>query len=174
MNYSEMRMKTTAIGVLVFTSMLVSGLLSQANGQSLAGAKQEQSQTNSPRKPMIGYIKNEDLVDMCGCAYEHLTRTRGYTFSADGESQEAWMNIDGEDVKLNRTHFSGSKFLRIGSRYTDTYEAPGLKVVVVRVVSRLCRPYSPECETTGYNVTITVNKAGRIESVKAKGQCGCV
>jgi hypothetical protein len=124
--------------------------------------------------PMIGYIKNEDLVDMCGCAFEHRTSTRGYTFAADAGGEIAWMNIDGEDVKLKLTHSAGSKAHRIGSRYTQTYEAEGVKAVLVMIVNRMCIPYSPECETTGYNVTITVSKDSRRATVKAKGQCGCV
>ena len=111
---------------------------------------------------------------MCGCAYEHLTKTRGYTFSADAEGKVAWMNIDGEDVKLHLTHSGGSKTHKIGSRYGETYEAEGVKVSVVRTVNRLCIPYSPDCETTGYDVVITVTKGNRTESVKAEGQCGCV
>ena len=126
-------------------------------------------------KPLIGYIKNEDLVDRCGCAYEHPTRDRGYTFSSDGEVKEAWMNIDGQDVKLKRTYFSGSKRrARIGNKYVEIFEAEGIKVLIVRTINRLCVPYTPECETTGYRVRITVTKGGRKESVRAGGQCGCV
>lgn len=131
--------------------------------------------TQSPaRTPMIGYIKNDDVVDMCGCAFEHRTSARGYTFAADAGGETAWMNIDGEDVKLKLTHSRGPKSLRIGSLYTETYEADGIKVLLVMIVNRLCIPYSPECETTGYNVTITVSKDARRATVKAKGQCGCV
>lgn len=138
------------------------------------GAVHGQSPGKKSKEHLIGYIRNEDLVDMCGCAFEHLTRTRGYTFSSDGEGREAWMNIDGEDVKLKLTGATRAKSERIGSRYTEEYEASGIHVRIVRVVNRLCLPYSPDCETTGYDVTITVSKGGRTETVKAKGQCGCV
>ena len=123
---------------------------------------------------MIAYIKNEDLVDMCGCTFAHRANSPGTTFAADASGETAWMNIDGEDVKFKLTHSGGSKVHRIGSRYTDTYEAEGVKALVVRTVNRLCVPYNSECETTGYNVTITVSKDGRRAIVKAKGQCGCV
>src|SRR5262245_61053602 len=149
----------------------LSGILLSA----VAQAKHQQPRPRSNQKPLIGYIKNEDLVDMCGCAYEHVTSNRGYTFSSDGEVKEAWMNIDGVDVKLKRTHFSGSKGRdRIGSRYFETFEAEGIKVSIVRTVNRLCIPYNPDCETTGYDVRITVTKGGRSETVHAGGQCGCV
>lgn len=124
---------------------------------------------------MIGYIKDENLVDMCGCAYARANTAPGLTFLSDGEVKEAWMNIDGQDVKLKLTHFQGSKRrARIGSTYRETFAADGIKVSIVRTVNRLCIPYSPDCETTGYNITITVKKGGRTETVKARGQCGCV
>ena len=126
------------------------------------------------QKPMIGYIKNEDLVDLCGCSFEHITRERGYTFASDPENKTTWMNIDGIDVNLKLTHFSGSKRHRIGSRYLEIFEAEGVKAVLQKVVTRLCVPYGPECETTGYDVTITVTRGNRRQTVKAKGQCGCV
>jgi len=142
---------------------------------AFVAAQSQQPRPRSNQKPLIGYIKNEDLVDMCGCAYEHVTSNRGYTFSSDGEVKEAWMNIDGQDVKLKRTHFSGSKGRdRIGSRYFETFVADGIKVRIVRTVNRLCIPYSPDCETTGYDVRITVTKGGRTETVHAGGLCGCV
>ena len=142
---------------------------------AFVNAQAQQPRAKANQKPLIGYIKDENLVDMCGCAYEHATRTRGYTFSSDGEVKEAWMNIDGVDVKLKRTHFSGSKGRdRIGSRYFETFEAEGIKVSIVRTVNRLCIPYNPDCETTGYDVRITVTKGGRSETVHAGGQCGCV
>ena len=140
----------------------------------LLSASSAQSRLKPAKPPMIGYIKNEDLVDMCGCTFEHRTSARGNTFAADASGDIAWMNIDGEDVKLKLTHSGGSKVHRIGSRYTETYEADVVKAVLVMTVNRLCIPHSPECETTGYNVTITVSKDTRRATVKAKGQCGCV
>lgn len=157
----------------LFTVVIIVGL-SQTLLSSFVCAEPSQSRPMPNKKSMIGYIKDEGLVDMCGCAFEHYTSTRGYTFSSDAEGKTAWMNIDGEDVKLKLIYFRGSKVHKIGSRYTETYEADGVEVLIVRIVNRLCIPYSPECETTGYNVTITVSKDGRRESVKAKGQCGCV
>jgi hypothetical protein len=136
---------------------------------------QRQTRTPAPPPPLlIGYIKDEDLVDLCGCGFEHRTGGRGYTFSSDAGGQTAWMNIDGQDVRLKQTHSSGPKRARIGSRYIERYEGEGLQVSLVEVVNRLCIPYGPECETTGYDVTITVRKGVRRQSVKARGQCGCV
>ncbi len=155
------------------TLFLISGLLT-FTFLPIVIAKPQQSQPKPSQKSMIGYIKNEDLVDMCGCSFEHITRERGYTFASDPENKTTWMNIDGVDINLKLTHFSGSKRHRIGSHYLETFEADGIKVVLVKIVTRLCRPYNSECETTGYKVTLTVTKGGRTQTVKAKGQCGCV
>ena len=157
---------------LIIVFLLVG--LSQLLSVSFVSAEPTQTRLKSAKTSMIGYIKNEDLVDMCGCTFEHRTSTRGNTFAADASNEIAWMNIDGEDVKLKLTRSRGSKVHRIGSRYTQTYEAEGVKALLVMIVNRLCIPYSPECETTGYNVTITVSKDTRRATVKAKGQCGCV
>ena len=137
-------------------------------------AKQKKISAQAANKPLIAYIKNEDLVDMCGCAYEHITKDRGYTFSSDPTGETTWMNIDGLDINLKLTHFGGAKRHRIGSHYWETYEAEGVKVRLVRVVTHLCRPYSSECETTNYDVILTVIKGDRRQTVKARGQCGCV
>ncbi len=156
----------------ILTLILTFGL-----GQMWVASVSGQSRTTVAKpapKSMISYIKNEDLVDMCGCSFEHITRERGYTFASDPVVETAWMNIDGVDINLKRTYFKGSKVFRIGSRYTEIFEAEGVKAVLVKVVSRICKPYNPECETTGYNVTIMVTKDGRKQTVNAKGQCGCV
>ena len=160
-------MRKSILAILLFG-------LSATASHAFAGSGRSQSPPKRSKEPLIGYIRNEDLVDMCGCAFEHLTRTRGYTFASDAEGREAWMNIDGEDVKLKLTSATRAKAERIGSRYTEEYEANGIHVRIVRIVNRLCIPYSPDCETTGYDVIITVRKRGRTETVKAKGQCGCV
>jgi hypothetical protein len=137
-------------------------------------ARARQVQPKSAKKPLIGHIKNEELVDMCGCTFAQHSPTPAYTFLGDSEGKFAWMNLDGEDIKLKLTHFRGAKVCKIGSRYTETFKADGIKVFLVRIVNRLCIPYSSECETTGYKVTITVSKDSRVESIKAKGQCGCL
>lgn len=156
--------------IIVFLPVALLQLLSSF----LVSAAPTRFQSKPAKTSMIGYIKNEDLVDMCGCTFEHRSNGRGNTFAADASNQIAWMNIDGEDVKLRLTHSGGSRARGIGSRYTETYEAEGVKALLVMTVNRLCIPYSSECETTGYNVTITVSKDTRRATVKAKGQCGCV
>src|SRR5438128_4024969 len=71
--------------------------LSQLSFSCFADATPKPSQSKSSNQPMIGYIKDGDLMDMCGCSFEHHTNTRGYTFSSDALGKIAWMNIDGAD-----------------------------------------------------------------------------
>src|ERR1044071_1592903 len=118
---------------LIIVFLLVG--LSQLLSVSFVGAEPTQTRLKSAKTSMIGYIKNEDLVDMCGCTFEHRTGTRGNTFAADASNEIAWMNIDGEDVKLKLTHSGGSKVHRIGSRYTQSYEAEGVKALLVMIVN---------------------------------------
>lgn len=154
--------------------MILMAGLSPASFPSFVGAQLKQYPSKSHENPLIGYIKDEDIVDMCGCSFAHETGSRGYTFTSDVEGKTAWMNIDGKDVKLKLAHSTGSRVHRMGSRYVQTYEAEEVRVLIVMVVNRMCIPYSSECETTGYDVTITVRKGSRRQTVKAKGQCGCV
>jgi hypothetical protein len=157
-----------------YIAIFLTGILFQLLASSIINAQSKPVHPKTQKKPMIGYIKDEDLVDMCGCSFEHITSERGYTFASDPVVETAWMNLDGVDINLKRTYSRGSKVFRIGSRYTEVFEAEGVKAVLVKVVIRICKKPSPECETTGYNVTITVTKGGRKQIVKAKGQCGCV
>jgi hypothetical protein len=158
--------------------MLMTGLAALLSsipaGAGPAARHGRQVQPKPPQGPVIGYVKDENLVDMCGCTFEHRTSRRGETFAGEAGGKNAWMNIDGEDVKLTLTRSAGPKRARIGSRYVETYEAEGVKATLVMTVTSLCIPYGPECETTGYRVTITVRKGGRVRSVRAGGQCGCV
>jgi hypothetical protein len=153
--------------------VLVMGLY-QMLFSPFVGGQLRQPQSKPARKNMIGSIKNEELVDMCGCTFARPNGPPNYTFVGDSGGKTAWMNIDGEDVNLQLIHSRGPKVSKIGSRYTESYQADGVRVFLVMIVNRLCIPYSPECETTGYNVTITVRKDRRVESVKTKGQCGCL
>lgn len=158
--------------LLIF--ILVMGLYELLLSPFVEAQQSGQPQSKPVKKSLIGPIKDEELVDMCGCTFARPTGPANYTFLGDSGGQTAWMNIDGEDVKLQFVHSRGPKVSRIGSRYTESYKADGIKVFLVMIVNRLCIPYSPECETTGYNVTITAGKNGRVETVKTKGQCGCL
>ncbi|MGA9771130.1 MAG: hypothetical protein WBV94_19005 [Blastocatellia bacterium] len=157
----------------LITAILIVGL-SPALLSSVGGAELKQYPSKSYDKPLIGYIKDDEIIDMCGCSFEHKTSSRGYTFTSDVEGKTAWMNIDEKDVKLGLTQTGGSAVHRMGSRYIQRYQADEVKVLIVMVVNRICKPYSSECETTGYDVTITVDTGRRRQTVKAKGQCGCV
>ena len=129
-----------------------------------------------PLRTMIGNLKDESVQDDCGCGFGPLKKTNtlpALLFATDAAQSSGWLNIDGEDVKLTLTHSTAPKVERIGSRLTTTYVAPGINVFIVYIVNRLCIPYSPQCETTGYRITITVRKDGRKETVRGIGQCGC-
>jgi hypothetical protein len=154
--------------------MLVMSLYEMLFLPFVEAQQSRQSQAKPVTKPLIGPVKDEELVDMCGCTFARHTIPPSYTFLGDSGGQMAWMNIDGEAVKLQLFHSRAAKVCKIGSRYTETFKADGIKVFLVMIVNRLCIPYSPECETTGYNVMITVRKGNRVETVKTKGQCGCL
>jgi len=164
----------------VFSLMVFVTLFALAIG----GAQGRTLQKQRKRVPAvtafkIGGIKDESHQGECGCGFGPASKGKEYAepltiFAIDSDGVTGWVNIDGEDVSLHRRRAArGPKVARIGSRYTESFSAPGLNVFIVYIVTHLCIPYGPECETTGYKATITVSKAGQRQRIKAEGVCGC-
>jgi hypothetical protein len=149
--------------------------------QSMAGIPRgfprAPASTSVLQSSMIGTVKDESVVDNCGCSFSYPSRGDTYRpgsiFITSYDVQTAWMNIDGQDVKLRLAHTTPVKSLRLGTRYSSKYVATGIRVAIVFTVTRLCIPYGPNCESTGYNATITLIKGGRMQRIKLQGACGC-
>lgn len=137
-----------------------------------AGRRREQppAQTTAP---LVGHIKDDNIVDLCGCTFARETPDGGGVTFHSLDMETAWMNLDGRDVQLRLTRRGGSRLReRIGRRYSYWFEGDGARVTLVMSVTRLCRPYGPQCETTGYRTIITATKGARKQTVRAEGQCG--
>jgi hypothetical protein len=126
---------------------------------------------------MIGPVKDESFVDNCGCSSGYPSRSETYVpgsiFITSYDVQTSWMNIDGQDVKLKLAHTTPIKSLRLGTRYISEYVAAGVRIAISFTVTRLYIPYGPNCETTGYNATITLMKGGRMQRIMVQGASGC-
>ena len=97
-------------------------------------------------------------------------------FAADeGQNQkEAWMNIDGTDVKLTLVSRTDPKSReRVGSRSTRKYAAQEIILDVTYVATRVCGVNEENCESTDYDATFKLSIQGRQRIIKAKGGCGC-
>jgi Tol biopolymer transport system component len=117
---------------------------------------------------LIGYIRKEHIWDGCSCTYFFKGDDTRPIYS-DNFDKEIWMNIDGQDVRLNRiSSVSTPKGEAIrGQRTTSIYAAPNIKVTVDIVIGK---DYGEGSDHVG---TITVIKGDREQTVQIVGFCGC-
>ena len=153
-------------------------LLSVAFGMSVTIFAQKSASSAKAAPPRVSNIKDVSVVDGCGCYFQFLSEWEKKLFdknvfmqSLDGAS--AWMNIDGKDVQLKPDGPGKGSAAKVGSRSYEKYKAPGISVQIEFVVTRVCDPDDESCESTNYDATFTVIKAGRQRVIKAKGVCGC-
>jgi hypothetical protein len=85
------------------------------------------------------------------------------------------MNIDGSDVKLKLISSSepSGGVRRKGERFSRNYVSGGVRVRMDFVTASVCAPNDEGCESTNYDVTVSVRIGGRRQTVKAVGGCGC-
>jgi hypothetical protein len=130
-----------------------------------------------PKGSIINNVKDASVLQDCGCYFglpgEEKKKLPKWIFLADLSEGSAWMNIDGRDVKLRLTRLAGPGRAGVGNRLTRTYVAAGIKVSVLYITTRVCRPDDEQCESTDYNATFTVIKGQRKQILKLKGGCGC-
>jgi hypothetical protein len=161
-------------GVLIIPKIALS---ETSSAQSKPGGTS--SSAVSP-KTLIGTLKNPDSVEGCGCyfqtpAEEKKKDSRRFIFESDLDLTSASMNIDGRDLKLKIVG-KPSRLpdkVKKGFHFTRQYSAGSIQVKVDFVVSWLCPPKDESCEVTNYDVTLTVEKGERKQTIQLKGGCGC-
>lgn len=150
-----------------------------AIGASMSAIAQEGvSSAKAPLPPRVANIKDSSVVDGCGCYFQFPAEWKQkqsdkYVFMEGIDDEGAWMNIDGRDVKLRLAASSNKSVWGVGARSYKKYKANGIAVRIDYVVTRICKPGDEQCESTDYDATFTVTKAGRRRVIKAKGVCGC-
>jgi hypothetical protein len=143
----------------------------------IAQTEKRATATQKPKGIKIGLIDNSkgQYQDGCGCGFWPVRRQPGFDDSWKNKAylignydKQAWMNIDGETVKLrlikNTTKYTGRK----GDRYYQTYKSASSTVVVTCVATGFGDTHAVYCDST-----ITVIKGSQKQTVKAKGDCGC-
>lgn len=156
----------------------------QNGGEPAAVQKPEASSESSAAAPageqapeMIGFIKDTDVVDGCGCSLYFPADATNYherlVFLTD-LGNTAWMNIDGQDVELG---LEGSNEPEGESKKGDqsvwNYRAGEIRVRIDLTVTGICDPDDEGCEVTHYDATIKVINGSRRQVVKVTGLCGC-
>jgi hypothetical protein len=127
---------------------------------------------------LVGNIKNEQMMSGCGCSFGFpANERRGLSLTAYWSSlaeTDAYMNIDGEDVKLAQVKTTRTdKKPFVGERFSESYVANGVKVSLLYLTTAVCGPKEEDCEAISYDVAITVVKGPRRQTVKLIGACGC-
>ena len=143
---------------------------------ALAPLAAEQSTTvRAPAAPLqIGIVQNPDEFDGFGCrlqlAADYEKRNDRHVFASNVD-EEAIMNIDGSDVRLNRVGFEAGAGSN-SSRFVDRYRKNELDVSVDLLVTKRCDPSDENCEVTLFDAVITVALGTAKQSVSTKGFCG--
>ena len=142
-------------------------------------AIQAQSQVvSAPAKIFkLGYVKDESLLDNCGCSlYRNNSdeRKQRRIFITD-MAQKAYINFDGKDLLLRMIDHSIEKKgkSKTGDHSWEIYKAGNLKLRVDSIISKLCDPKDESCEVIRYKATIILTRNGQKEILKTIGICGC-
>jgi hypothetical protein len=133
---------------------------------------QGSKQTSLPR---IGEIKDYPATGlMTGCGNLYFFKAGAkmsdatYVFLARGDGSNAWMNLDGRDVRLRQVK-STTRNLRKPRRYYYVYGQTRVNV--------LMEDFKPKADGSEsehmYKMTITVRKAGAVRIVHAVGDADC-
>lgn len=144
--------------------------------EATKGSAKSTGETDQPIR--IGVVQNTSAVGGCGCYFSLAspggkTGRDGYIFFAD-YAGNARMNINGQDVELREVGREQAKGeLGRCSKKRCKYTASGINAAVEYRETKKCPPEPTECEVTGYDVTITVEKGGLRQKVTGKGECGC-
>ena len=131
----------------------------------------------------IAEIHDTSHAGGCYCSFSPIfpdskivaNRDKRYLFISSHFSGNAWMNIDGRDVELSAMQCNAGTYdTDAGERCVHSvYRTSGIRVQLDLQATKRCPPEPTECEVTDYDATITVEKEGLRQVVKAKGSCGC-
>lgn len=151
--------------VAISTILMPSAAQRRASGGEIKAASEG-------RTIVVGTV-GQNVLKYAGCGcYFSRPRTKAIIFFSpieeESNEKEAWMNIDGRDVKMQLLSTSDPPGnARIGSRFTRVYAGGGLKVQAVYVTTRL------HYESASFAATFTIMKLGTTSTLKAEGGCGC-
>src|SRR4051812_6359730 len=94
--------KLTTLGLLAGLLFILSASVASA-GHTLE-LQQAKGGTKPPQPSLIGPIKDESVEDNCGCRFGYPPKGNisipAYVFLTSYDIETAWMNIDGQDVRL--------------------------------------------------------------------------
>lgn len=135
---------------------------------SLDAAMGESSGTGNRvggQNSLIGLIQRKHIAGDLGCKYFFKSDPTRVVYSDDFEGN-IWMNIDGQEVKVEFvSSVSSPKKFQMGQRTISSYIAPGVEVRINTVVTRA------EDEGSEYAGSVTVTKGNRRQRLNVVGSC---
>jgi hypothetical protein len=138
---------------------------------------QELKPKAKPDAALIGTLKRLHNYG-CDCKLQSVKAARrnlgrNYLLQSDLGATLAWMNIDGKDIRLKLVYASSAtNGVLLGSRSYKKFSSRGISVLIRYVVNAVCAEENPDCDEVGHIATISVNKNGRRQTIKAIGMCG--
>ena len=133
---------------------------------------------DASKRSLVARLKNVGAED-CGCSFQRpgppQNKMYYLFFSRKADAEKiAWMNIDGNDVKLTLVRKTDPRGkARAGSKWTRRYVAEGISVEATYIASQVCKGNFENCDWAKYFATFVVRKGDRTQVVKAVGECGC-
>ena len=127
--------------------------------------------------PRVGTIKDYPATGLtvgCGNYYFHLPHEAGspgaaYVFIARSDGDNAWMNLGGRDVRLQKTWAAAA---RVGGKAQPlTYRLGTLRVSVL--IQELRPEGSPAGDDFVLKMTITLRRGRAARTVRAVGYTDC-
>jgi len=135
------------------------------------GAAQAPRQNSPPRIGVIKDYKATGLMTGCGNLYFYQRRSGAtdadYIFLARGDGSNAWINLNGRDVRLRQIRKSSAgkqKPLRLTYRYGEFQ---------ITVVIEDFKPGTAGDSDSMYQMKITVRRGGAVRAAQAVGDTDC-
>ena len=161
------------------TAPVESSPINTENTENIAENKSKPEASKEPEL-VLGSLKKV-VSDGCSCSVrDPADRSKNsgepkLLFITDlNNDSPAYLNINGKDTKFslikrgNRPNDANSK-----TPYEDVYETDGMIARIKYVFSKSGCPKGEECESSEFDVTITVIKDKEVVTKTAKGICGC-
>jgi hypothetical protein len=153
-SHTESSMKRITVTIILFLSLSI---------------------TNAQQRSLIGHFQSTDTIetvlDGCACRLSSTQHDSAYVFISTMDGKTAWMNIAGTTIRLRLSNSDESDIRR--QSFTRKYKAHGLSVSVH--IERSPTPRDLQSESDGFyvNVTLTVHKGSKMQTIYALGLCAC-
>lgn len=123
---------------------------------------------------LVSPLKEQDAIRGCAWSASSSEVGPGFMFLAELDESKVLMRIDGADTVLTAVGPRPSRALnKVGDKLARTYKAGDISVTATYTATWVCPDGDEGCEVTKYDVTFTVSRGARMQTVRASGDVGC-